>query len=107
VFINLSTAHLDGTIVNFPTGNIPGEPFLSAGVGVWRHFAGSEFLVLFYHAMHVGDTPVGYQRVRATVAVARDGKTSSGTFTNDILDPAENVLVSIPGTVTAKRIALD
>lgn len=105
VFVNLAVLHLDGTMVGFPPASpAPDGTFLSGSTGVWRRASSQTFNVTFYSTMYNGDVLVGYQRVRARIRLSSDGNQFHGRFTNDILDPQDNVLASIDGTVTAKRI---
>ena len=57
--------------------------------------------------LYNGDLLVGYQRVRARIHLTDDGRGFLGRFTNDILDPDDNVVASITGTVTGKRILIN
>ena len=105
VFVNLAAMHADGTIVGFPPASpMPDGTLLSGSTGVWRRLTAQDFSVLFYSTMYNGDVLIGYQRVRARVRLSSDGQRFDGRFTNDILDPLDNVLVSIEGTVTARRV---
>lgn len=108
VFVNLGVFHLDGTMIGFPPASpMPDGTFLSGSTGVWRRTTSTGFDVTFYSTMYYGDVLVGYQRIKARIQITSDGNGFHGRFTNDILDPEDNLLVSIGGTVTARRIVLD
>jgi hypothetical protein len=105
VFVNLATLHADGTIVGIPPASPMADgTFVSGSAGVWRRAAPSEFDVLFYSTMYNGDVLVGYARIRSRIQLSSDGERFSGRFTNDILDPDDNIVFSVEGTVTGRRI---
>ena len=108
VFVNLAVFHLDGTTVGFPPASPMSDgTFGSGSAGVWRRATSTQFEVTFYSTMYNGDVFIGYQRVRARVQFSSDGNSFHGRFTNDILDPEDNLVVSIGGTVAATGIVQD
>ena len=108
VFVNLSVFHSDGTLVGFPpASSLPDGTVVSGSTGIWRRTGIRDFDVVFFSTMYNGDLLAGYQRVRARIQLTDEGRGFLGRFTNDILDPDDNIVVSITGTVTGKRIRID
>jgi hypothetical protein len=108
VFVNLSVFHTDGALVGFPPASpFPDGTVVSGSTGLWRRASIRDFDVVFYSTMYNGDLLAGYQRVRARIQLTDEGRGFLGRFTNDILDPDDNVVASITGTVTGKRILIN
>lgn len=96
------------TLVGFPPASPTADgTFASGSTGVWRRAESMKFDVTFYSTMYNGDLLVGYQRVTARIQLSSEGTRFQGRFTNDFLDADDNLLFSIEGTVTARRIVQD
>ena len=81
-----------------------------AGYGVWARSGNGQFAITFTGNSFNGGVVVGKYKVRATVTLAPDGNSFSGTYRTDVLDVAGNPLsppVAITGTVSGVRIKLE
>jgi len=113
-FTNLTTFSSDGTVLNaFPSPS-PAPPgsdhkleYFTTASGSWtQSSSGSVRLTFETLGADENGTPIGAHVVTAQVALAGDGHSWSGDFTLAVLDPTGKQTASIPGTVSATRIAV-
>lgn len=99
--VDLATFTSGGGIINSDP-----DPNLSTGHGTWVRTGGDAFAVTFVHFLSSGGVPLGRLKVRATAQLDKQTDTLSGPFQTDVIIGG-NVVQTICGTVTAKRISVE
>jgi len=111
--LNLTAFSSDGVVLNVlpsplaaPPGSAHRLEFFTTAFGSWKEVQPGK-VELAFETLGVDENgnAIGSHAISATVTVASEGASFSGTFTVAILDPAGNQAASISGTVDAARIA--
>ena len=83
----------------------------SPGYGQWVRTGNGEFALTFvgleYDLAAPGGTANGTYKVRASVSLSNDSQEFSGPFQTDIFDLNGNLVLTVKGTVTAKRVVVE
>ena len=103
-----------GPSLNTRDGGVVANPCAaneSPGYGQWVRTGNREFAVTFvgleYDLAAPGGAANGTYKVRANVSLSNDSQQYSGPFQTDIFDLNGNVVLTVTGTVTAKRVVVE
>jgi hypothetical protein len=100
-FVNFTTVAPGGVLTNT-------APNAALGHGAWEGVDDRSYAVIFVHPVYDTDGAFqGQATVRSTVVVDPGGDAFAGPFVNEVTDAAGNVMASLSGTVSARRIAVE
>jgi hypothetical protein len=109
-FTDLISFHQDGVVIESRRYFIPGTPLgnllETTGHGAWSRTGGRTFEAFFRFLVQNADSgaPLGTDNVRLALALDRREGALKGTFTSQIRDVDDMVLLTVTGDYSATRI---